>query len=202
MGIEKKPSLLLHSCCGPCSSAVLERLVPDYEVTVLYYNPNIEPREEYDKRLSEQKRLLAEMDLPYPVQLIEGSWDPEEFLTLAAGHEHDREGGARCAVCFTQRLTETARRAAEGGFDFFTTTLSVSPYKNAELLNELGEKAGAEFGVAWLSSNFKKKDGYRRSVELSRQYGLYRQNYCGCRFSLANREAADRKDREQEEKKQ
>lgn len=175
-------SLLLHSCCAPCSSYVLEYLTKYFNITVYYYNPNIYPREEYDKRLAEQRRLIS---LAAPeAALVAGEYDDGAFYERVRGLEGCPEGGARCAECFKLRLGEAARYAAENGFDWFTTTLTVSPHKNSALLNELGEAAGALYGVKFLPSDFKKRDGYKRSIELSGKYGLYRQNYCGCKFSL------------------
>lgn len=182
------PSLLLHSCCGPCSSYVLEVLTQYFSVTVVYYNPNIFPREEYEKRLCEQKKIIEKMPFKNPVRLMECDYNEEEFLTAASGYENEREGGARCEKCFRLRMKKTAALAKENGFDFFTTTLSVSPHKNAPLLNKIGEELEEEYGVKYLYADFKKKDGYKRSTELSKQYELYRQDYCGCRFSLREAE--------------
>ncbi len=182
---EYKKKLLLHSCCGPCSTAVLERLTDDYDVTVLYYNPNITEAEEYGHRLAEQKRFLKEREAGdgIHVALIEGDYDPAVFFKAAEGLEKEPEGGKRCRKCFEFRLRETALYAAEHGFDCFDTTMSVSPYKNYKVICELGEALAAEYGVEFLAGNYKKKDGYHRSIELSREYGLYRQDYCGCLFS-------------------
>lgn len=179
------PRLLLHSCCAPCSSAVLEYLSPHFDITLFYYNPNITPAEEYRKRVAELHRLVEAADYPNPVRIVEGRYDSGEFFAIARGLEDLPEGGERCAKCYRLRLEETAKVAAEGGFEYFTTTLSVSPYKNAQKLNAIGAELSAEYGVKYLLSDFKKKDGYRRSIELSAQYGLYRQNYCGCEFSAA-----------------
>ena len=182
------PSLLLHSCCAPCSSYVLEYLSDHFNITVFYYNPNIYPAEEYGKRVKEQQRLISEMDTKYPVSFLEGEFLPEDFYQAVKGHEGDREGGERCFACYRLRLREAAEAAARGGFDYFTTTLSISPLKNAAKLNEIGEELAKEYGVLYLPSDFKKKNGYKRSVELSAQYGLYRQDYCGCVFSKRERE--------------
>lgn len=176
-------TLLLHSCCAPCSSYVLKYLSEYFKITLLYFNPNISPREEYEKRVSEQKRLIKEMPVKYPVEFIEGRYEPQEYYDAVKGLENEPEGGARCMVCYELRLREAAKYAAAGGFDYFTTTLSISPLKNAQKINEIGEKAGAEYGVKHLPSDFKKKEGYKQSVELSKEYGLYRQNFCGCVFS-------------------
>lgn len=186
----KCPKLLLHSCCAPCSSYVLEYLAEIFSITLFFYNPNISPREEYEKRLAELKGLLVKMALS-DIPVIEAPYDHECFLKLSEGLEDLPEGGERCFGCYGLRLYETARAAAEGGYDYFTTTLSISPHKNAQKLNEIGQAAAGKWGAVWLPSDFKKKNGYKRSVELSELYGLYRQNYCGCRFS---REAADRRE--------
>ena len=177
----RRPSLLLHSCCGPCSSAVLERLAEYFRVTVLYYNPNIEPEEEYLHRRAEQERLLAL--LPGDIPLLPCGYDHEAFNAFAPLLAEEPEGGKRCEACFALRLNYTAARAKEHGFEYFTTTLSVSPHTNAEILNRIGASAGKQAGVRYLFADFKKKNGYLRSLELSKEYGLYRQNYCGCRYS-------------------
>ena len=177
------PKLLLHSCCAPCSSYVLEYLSNYFEITVLYYNPNIFPESEYTKRIWEQQKLIDEMNVKYPISFMAGPYDKEKFYEMAKGLEEVTEGGVRCFGCYELRLRETARIAAQAGFDYFTTTLSISPLKNAEKLNEIGVKLAEEYGVSYLLSDFKKKNGYKRSIELSKQYGLYRQNYCGCEFS-------------------
>ena len=186
------PRLMLHSCCAPCSSYVLEYLRRYFEITVFYYNPNISMEAEYQKRVAEQKRLIAAYnqltDSGYPIAVIEGDYEPEAFYEIARGLEQCPEGGERCFACYELRLRETAKRAKAGQYDYFTTTLSISPLKNAAKLNEIGEKLAAEFGVAWLPSDFKKKDGYKRSIELSKEYDLYRQDYCGCVYSRAERD--------------
>lgn len=183
------PTLLLHSCCAPCSSYVLEYLSDYFAVTVLYYNPNIYPEEEFRHRADEQKRLIEALPSKHPISFIEGHFDSREFYDSVRGLEHIPEGGERCHACFRLRLEETARIAAENGFDYFTTTLTISPLKNAAALNKIGEETASRFGIAWLPSDFKKKNGYKRSVELSSEYGLYRQDYCGCVFSKKEREA-------------
>ena len=196
---ERVPRLLLHVCCAPCSSAVLEYLSKYFAITLLYYNPNISPREEYDKREAELKRLVSEMELVHPVDLLPCDYDGQAFVEAARGLEGEPEGGARCEACFRLRLEYAAQEAARLHFDYYTTTLTISPMKNAPLLNQLGEEMGGKYGVAHLPSDFKKKNGYKRSVELSKEYGLYRQDYCGCAFSKAQRE---REKREKEERKE
>lgn len=182
------PTLFLHGCCAPCSSYVLEYLSGYFKITLFYYNPNISPRAEYDRRVAEVRRLIAALPVKNEVTLLEGKYDPEAFFALAKGHETEPEGGERCGLCYALRLREAARLAKQGGFDYFTTTLSISPYKNAQKLNEIGAALERESGVRYLYSDFKKRDGYRRSIALSGQYGLYRQDYCGCVFSKAQSE--------------
>lgn len=177
------PTLLLHGCCAPCSSYVLEYLTNYFDITMLYYNPNITPVQEYNKRVTELKRLIDQAPYPNPVRLIEGRYDSNEFFQIAEGLENLPEGGERCFRCYALRLEESARAAAAGGYEYFTTTLSVSPYKNAAKLNSIGADLSRKYGVKYLYSDFKKKNGYKRSIELSKQYGLYRQNYCGCIYS-------------------
>ena len=183
----RRPTLLLHSCCGPCSSAVLERLTEHFSVTLLYYNPNIEPEEEYSHRLAEQRRLLTL--LPGEIRMLECGYDNEAFEAFAPALADAPEGGERCLACFALRLNYTAEQAKKHGFEYFTTTLSVSPHKNADNVNRIGEEAEALIGEEYpevpkyLASDFKKKGGYAESVRLSEVYGLYRQNYCGCTFS-------------------
>ena len=181
-----RPKLALHACCAPCSSAVLERLNEAFGIELFYYNPNIAPEEEFRRRIEEQRRLVLEMPLK-GVRVTEGPYDAERFYALARGHEGDPEGGARCAICFEMRLRKTAEFAREIGADYFTTTLSISPLKDAQLLNELGARIAEEAGIQYLHSDFKKKDGYKRSCALSEEYGLYRQDYCGCAFSRRER---------------
>ena len=179
----EKPRLLLQSCCGPCSSYVLEYLTQHFRVTVLYYNPNIQPREEYDKRLFWQREILAQLPTPEVVDILECEYDGARYTQAVRGLEREPEGGARCTVCFRLRLEETARLAKAHGYDYFCTTLTVSPHKDAERINAIGSALAAQYGVAWLPSDFKKREGYKRSIALSKQYGLYRQDYCGCLFS-------------------
>ena len=185
---QRVPRLLLHSCCAPCSSYVLEYLSNYFEITVFYYNPNIFPENEYTKRILEQQMLIGDMKMKYPVSFLAGSYDRERFYEIAAGLEHLKEGGERCFKCYELRLEEAAKVARDGGFDYFTTTLSISPMKNAEKLNELGKMIGKKYDIEYLQSDFKKKNGYKRSIELSKTYNLYRQDYCGCEFSFRDRQ--------------
>lgn len=180
---DEVPSLLLHSCCAPCSSHCIEYLSQYFNITVLYYNPNIYPEAEYIKRKNEQMRLIGEMKTKYPVKMLDCDFEGERFFEMAKGLENVREGGERCFKCYGLRLEKTANEAKKKGFDYFTTTLTISPLKNAEKINEIGSNLGVEYGVNWLPSDFKKKEGYKRSIELSKEYNLYRQNYCGCIFS-------------------
>ena len=182
----EKKTLLLHSCCAPCSSACLEKLVDDFDVTVFYFNPNINESEEYFLRLNEQKKFLSQV-YGDKVKLIEGRYKSAEFFEMAKGLEKIPEGGERCYKCYEQRLEETAKVAKENSFEFFCSTLSVSPHKNSDWINEIGERIGEKYGVTFLPSDFKKRGGYQRSVELSAQYELYRQNYCGCIYSKYQR---------------
>ena len=184
-----RPLLALHSCCAPCSSAVLERLAESFELSLLYYNPNIDPPAEYHRREAELERFVEQAGILYPV--IELPYDPQEFYTAVRGLEQEPEKGARCTVCYRLRLEQTARYAAAHGFEWFCTTLSISPLKNAAKLNEIGTELAVRYGVSYLQSDFKKREGYKRSCVLSREYGLYRQDYCGCVYSKA--ESAARK---------
>lgn len=183
----KSPTLLLHSCCAPCSSYVLEYLSQYFHIIVFYYNPNIYPESEYHTRVEEQKRFIQELPTRYPVDFLEGDYIPKDFYDCARGMEHLPEGGERCFACYRLRLEEAARMAKEKGCDYFATTLSISPLKNAEKLNEIGEQLAQTYGVHWLPNDFKKKNGYKRSTELSREYGMYRQDYCGCIYSFKER---------------
>ena len=182
------PSLLLHSCCGPCSSYCIEYLSQYFNVTVFYYNPNIYPDDEYYHRVKEQKRFIEAFPTKHPVAFIEGDYDKEHFYEIAKGLEHEPEKGARCHKCYDLRLRRTALVAKEKGFDFFTTTLTISPMKDSQVLNEIGIRISDEVGVKWLPSDFKKKEGYKRSTELSKEYDMYRQDYCGCVFSFRERQ--------------
>lgn len=179
------PSLLLHSCCAPCSSYVLEYLSQYFSVTVFYYNPNISKKEEYEKRKAEQIRLIGEMKTNNKVSFLDCDYNPAEFFDCAKGYENCTEGGERCFRCYRLRLEKTAQTAKNQNFDYFCTTLSISPLKNAQKINEIGFDVESEQGVKWLPSDFKKREGYKRSIELSRQFDLYRQNYCGCVYSKA-----------------
>lgn len=180
---NETPTLLLHSCCAPCSSYVLEYLSNYFKITIFYYNPNISPKEEFDKRIEEQKRLINELPVKNKVEFIEGKYDNDKYEDSIKGLEQEKEGGSRCHICYRLRLEETAKIAKETGFDYFTTTLSISPYKNAKVLNEIGEELGKIYNISYLYADFKKRDGYKRSIELSRIYNLYRQDYCGCEYS-------------------
>ena len=180
---QRVPRLLLHSCCAPCSSYVLEYLSSYFSITVFYYNPNISPESEYTKRLFEQQMLIDRLPARYPVAFAAGPYDSERFFQMAKGLEQVKEGGERCFRCYELRLREAAKMAKNAEFDYFTTTLSISPLKKADKLNEIGVRIGEEYGISYLMSAFKKKNGYRRSIELSKEYSLYRQNYCGCVFS-------------------
>lgn len=180
-----RPKLLLHACCAPCSSATLERLAAHFDITILYYNPNIYPPEEYHRREAELERFVEEAGYHYPV--VELPYDPQEFYTAVQGLEQEPERGSRCTVCYRLRMRRAAQYAAEHGFDWFTTTLSISPHKDARRINEIGQQLEEEFGVKHLPSDFKKHNGYLRSLQLSEEYGLYRQDYCGCEFSARAR---------------
>ncbi len=183
-------TLLLHSCCAPCSSYVLEYLSRYFRITVFYYNPNIAPEEEYRKRVAEQKRLIDAYNKKgdkYPIQMIDGDYEPELFYAMAQGKENIPEGGERCFGCFALRLQKTAQKAKELQADYFATTLTISPLKNAQKINEIGENIAEHMGLSWLPSDFKKKNGYLRSIELSKEYDLYRQDFCGCVFSERER---------------
>ena len=186
------PDLLLHSCCAPCSSACLEVLTPHFNVTILYYNPNITDASEYDHRLDEEKRFIETLNNNrgfdngnafHPISMIDSRYEPNEFFKAVKGYEDCPEGEGRCFICYEMRLRETALAAKSHGFDYFTTTLTLSPLKNCDKLNEIGQRLSKEYGVLFLPSDFKKKDGYKRSIQLSNDYDLYRQNYCGCIFS-------------------
>lgn len=182
----QRPRLLLHACCGPCSSAVLEQLSQYFEITILYYNPNIWPAEEYHRREEELERFVAQAH-PLGVTVVEDRYDPQEFYDAARGLEDEPERGQRCTACYRLRMRRAAQYAAEYGFDWFTTTLSISPHKDAVRINQIGQELAVEFGVPHLPSDFKKKNGYLRSLQLSAEYGLYRQDYCGCVFSARPR---------------
>lgn len=200
---QNVPSLLMHSCCAPCSSYCLTYLAQYFRITIFYYNPNISPETEYKKRVKEQIRLIQSLNVKYPISFVEGTYEPEKFYEMAKGLEEVKEGGIRCFACYEMRQREAAYYAKEHGFDYFTTTLSVSPHKNAQKLNEIGLWLQEEVGVAYLVSDFKKKGGYLQSIELSKKYDLYRQDYCGCEFSKRQREqerVAKEKDSQKEQK--
>lgn len=185
--MKTKQKILLHSCCAPCSTAVIERLKDEFEIVIFYYNPNIYPEEEYLKRKTEEVRYikhLNETDSTIKISMLDCDYESEKFYSAVKGYENEREGGARCALCFKLRLEETAKKAKELGFDVFGTTLTVSPHKNAELINSIGLGIEKEFNIKFLISNFKKQNGYKRSIELSKENNIYRQNYCGCEFAL------------------
>lgn len=177
------PTLLLHSCCAPCSSYTLEYLSNYFDITVYYYNPNISTKTEFDKRFGEQKRLIASLPVKHEIKLVEGDYNYSDFSEIAKGFENVKEGGERCFRCYKLRLEKSAHLAKEQGFDYFCTTLSISPLKNSQKINEIGLEVAEKYGVKWLPSDFKKKEGYKRSIELSKEYNLYRQNFCGCVFS-------------------
>ncbi|MDR1730301.1 MAG: epoxyqueuosine reductase QueH [Prevotellaceae bacterium] len=183
-GEEKVPTLFLHSCCAPCSSYVLEYLSQYFRITLFFYNPNIYPEEEYDKRVAEQEKFISRLHTKHPVTFLTGKYDTARFYTLTKGMEKEPEGGRRCFACYELRLEEAARMAQVGSFDYFATTLSISPLKNALKINEIGEKSGEKYHIKHLPSDFKKKGGYLRSTQLAKEYELYRQDYCGCVFSV------------------
>lgn len=201
LGDEEKsraPTLLLHSCCAPCSSYVIEYLSNYFEITVFFYNPNIFPREEYLRRCDEQMRLIAEMPTKNAVKFLEGDFEDDLFYKMCTGLEQEKEGGQRCGACFTLRLKAAASKANELKTDYFATTLTISPLKNAQLINTIGRAVGEKYSAAYLPGDFKKKNGFKRSIELSREYGLYRQDYCGCKFSKKEREEQNSKEQENE----
>ncbi|MFV0464960.1 MAG: epoxyqueuosine reductase QueH [Lachnospiraceae bacterium] len=181
------PKLLLHSCCAPCSTYVIEYLSDFFEITVFYYNPNIYPDQEYEMRAREQKEFIRKFESKYPVTFLEGKFDKEIFYQNVKGHESDPEGSERCLICYRQRLEKTAEQATEHKMDYFATTLTISPLKNTQALNEIGSQLSEEFHVKYLASDFKKQNGYKRSIELSKEYNMYRQDYCGCIFSMKER---------------
>lgn len=194
---DEIPKLLLHSCCAPCSTYVLEYLTPYFDISVLFYNPNIHPSEEFFKREREQQRFIDLVDKVNNIELITADYNPQEFFKAVRGHEMDREGGARCSVCFELRLAEAARYAKELGFNYFTTTLSISPHKNAQVINQIGERLEKQYDIKYLYGDFKKKNGFKRSIELCNEYDVYRQEYCGCVFSL-KQSIDDRKKKDME----
>lgn len=187
-GEDILPSLLLHSCCAPCSSYTIEYLSKYFSITILYYNPNISDKDEYEKRKAEQIRLINSMPLQGKVSFMDCDYNSSEFFDIARGYEDCREGGERCFRCYRLRLEQTARLAKENDFDYFCTTLTISPLKNSQKINEIGFELEKEYNVSWLPSDFKKREGYKRSIELSKEYNLYRQNYCGCIYSKKQQE--------------
>ena len=198
-----KPSLLMHSCCGPCSTACIERMAPDYDITVFFYNPNITDREEYEKRKENQKKFIKEYNddpaVPYKVAYMEGDYDSERFIELCGKYSEEPEGGKRCGICFEMRLEKTAQTAAMMNFDSFTTTLTVSPHKDRKAIFAIGNRQADKYKVGFLEEDFKKRDGFKRSVDLAKKHDLYRQDFCGCEYS--RREAEERK-AEKERKKE
>lgn len=180
----RRPSLMMHICCAPCGSYVLEYLSEYFDITLLYYNPNIYPKAEYDRRLGEIEKLLSAAPFCRNVELLVGEYEYDNWLEYIKGTENEREGGARCTLCFENRLEKTAETARKMQFDWFCTTLTISPHKNAGLINSIGERLRERYGVPFLPSDFKKREGYKRSTELCREYDIYRQNYCGCNYSM------------------
>lgn len=185
---DKEKTLLLHACCAPCSSSVIETLGNIFKITILYYNPNITDEVEYKKRLNEIHEFIKKFKTKYEITILDGRYNPNEFFDIAKGLENEKERGKRCYKCYSLRLEETAKIAKEKGFDYFTTTLSLSPYKNSNWINEIGKSLNDKYNINFLYSDFKKKNGYKRSIELSKEYNLYRQDYCGCIYSKKDRE--------------
>ena len=185
--LDKVPRLLLHACCAPCSSACIERLSDNFKIDIYYYNPNIDNIEEYNKRLKEVIKFTKEFKTKYPIDVIDGGYDSETFFKMAKGLEEEPERGKRCYECYKLRLKKTSEYAGNNNYDFFATTLTLSPYKNSNWINEIGEKLDKETKSTYLYSDFKKKNGYKRSIELSHEYNLYRQDYCGCIYSIRNK---------------
>lgn len=185
---DKAPRLLLQACCAPCSSYVLELLSNYFQITILYYNPNIYPFSEYEKRLGEVRKLIKLIKGKNPINIMEVDYDSASFDSISKGLENEKEGGIRCHKCYYLRMEKTAKLAKECNYDFFTTTLSISPYKNAQVLNRIGEVLEEKYHVRYLYADFKKKEGYKRSIELSKQFNLYRQEYCGCKYSIPKKE--------------
>lgn len=196
---EGTPKLLLHSCCAPCSTYVLEYLTKHFDISVLYYNPNIHPSEEYHKREAEQERYINLVNKVNKIELIKANYDPKEYFEAVKGYELEKEGGKRCNLCFELRLDMAAQYAKKHGYDYFTTTLSISPHKDAQIINHIGENLEKKYDVSYLYADFKKKNGFKRSLELCAQYDIYRQNYCGCVFSL--KESNDRRKEKEEREK-
>jgi len=182
--LKEKKKILLHSCCAPCSSHVITFLTKYFDITILYYNPNISPKSEYDKRKEEQIRLIKEIDKINNIDIIDCDYDNDKYESLIKGYEDCPERGERCTICFNLRLEKTAKLAKELNYDYFCSTLTVSPYKNSKLINEIGESLSKKYNIKWLYSDFKKDNGYKKSIDLSHKYNLYRQNYCGCKYSV------------------
>ena len=193
---DTRPKLLLHACCAPCSSYCIEYLSKYFDITIYYYNPNIDTKEEFDKRVNELNKFVSSFKVDNPVKIVVETYDNSEFETAIKGREDDLEGSNRCFICYELRMDKAALYAKENNFDYFTTTLSISPYKNANKLNEIGEKLEKKYGIKYLYADFKKKNGYRRSIELSKEYGLYRQDYCGCKYSKIARDKREELKRE------
>ncbi len=185
--LNGKKRLLLHSCCAPCSSHVISYLTNFFDITIFYYNPNISPKSEYDKRKEEQIRLIKEIDKTNKIDIIDCDYDNDIYESRIKGYEDCPERGSRCTICFDLRLSKTAQMAKELNYDYFCSTLTVSPYKNSKLLNEIGKQMEEKYGITWLYSDFKKENGYKHSIELSKKYNLYRQDYCGCKYSVRNK---------------
>ena len=185
---NRVPTLLLHSCCAPCSSYVLETLSSYFKITIFYYNPNIYPEEEYQKRKEEEKKFILKFPTKYPVSFLDCDYDSNSFYQIAKGLEHQQEGEKRCYLCYQLRLEKTAKEAKKQNFDYFTTTLSISPYKNSDWINEIGLMLEKKYQISYLMADFKKKNGYQRSIQLTNVFGLYRQDYCGCIYSKIERE--------------
>jgi len=185
--LTSRKKILLHSCCAPCSSWVITYLTKYFDITILYYNPNISPNEEYDKRKKEQIRLIKEIDKIETIDIIDCDYENDIYEEKIKGYEECPERGERCTICFNLRLEKTAKIAKENNFDYFCSTLTVSPYKNAKLINEIGKELGDKYNIKWLYSDFKKENGYKNSIELSKKYNLYRQDYCGCKYSIRNK---------------
>lgn len=192
--LETKPRMLLHACCAICASHVIDLLKDEFNIIVFYYNPNIHPKEEYEHRLSEVKRLIKEMGLSDRIEVIDGEYDTESYFEVCKQYKDEREGGARCQECFRLRLSKAAKYAKENNFDMFATTLTISPHKNSTVINSVGEEVGNEYGIHFAKSDFKKREGFKKSNELAAKYNIYRQNYCGCCYSMEYLNGEENKD--------